>query len=131
VTTAEAARHWALEWERAWRGHNVEAVAALYAVGARFRSHPFRELQPPAEYAAWAFESEEPGADVRFAEPVVVGDGRAAVEWWAVTREHSSGELTLAGVSLLRFDADGLVVDQRDYWAEEGGRREPYAGWAT
>jgi hypothetical protein len=127
----EPARRWAREWERAWREHDVEAVAALYADGASFRSHPFRELQPPGDYAASAFESEEPGADVRFAEPVVVGDGRAAVEWWAVTREEPSGKITLAGVSLLRFDGDGLVVDQRDYWAEGAGRREPYPGWAT
>jgi hypothetical protein len=131
LTTAEAARRWAQEWERAWREHDVEAVAALYANGARFRSHPFRELQPPGDYAAWAFESEEAGGDVRFAEPVVVGNGRAAVEWWAVTQEPSSGEVTLAGVSLLRFDADGLVVDQRDYWVEADGRGEPYEGWAT
>lgn len=131
VGVREAARRWAREWERAWREHDVEAVAALYADGASFRSHPFREPQAPADYAAWAFESEELGADVRFAEPVVVGNRRAAVEWWAVTREHSSGELTLSGVSVLRFDGDGLVVDQRDYWAEEAGRREPYGGWAT
>jgi hypothetical protein len=34
-------------------------------------------------------------------------------------REH-----TLAGTTLLRFDADGLVVEHRDYWALEDGRRE-------
>ena len=33
-------------------------------------------------------------------------------------------EETLAGVSLLRFDGDGLVVDQRDYWDVAEGRRE-------
>jgi hypothetical protein len=27
------------------------------------------------------------------------------------------GTEKLAGVSLLRFDADGLVVEQRDFWA--------------
>ena len=55
-------------------------------------------------------------------EPVVSGD-RATVEWWAVTT--SGGEdATLAGVSLLRFDDDGLVIDQRDYWHLEQGRRE-------
>jgi hypothetical protein len=31
---------------------------------------------------------------------------------------------TLAGTSLLRFDADGLVIEQRDVWAGEPGRRE-------
>jgi hypothetical protein len=32
--------------------------------------------------------------------------------------------VTLAGVSLLRFDDEGLVLDQRDYWHLEQGRHE-------
>ena len=110
---------------------DVAAVEALYAGGARYRSHPFRELQPPGEFASGAFAAEEPGADVRFAEPFVAADGRAAVEWWAVTRDRDGGDVTIAGVSLLRFDADGLVVDERDYWAEENASRPAYAGWGS
>ena len=48
---------------------------------------------------------------------------RATVEWWAVSTSKAKEE-TLAGVSLLRFDGDGLVVDQRDYWDAAEGRRE-------
>jgi len=132
VTAAEAARRWAREWERAWREHDVDAVAALYASGATFRSHPFRDAQAPGEYAAWAFGAEEPGADVRFGEPSLGTDGRATVEWSAVTRERENGgEVTLAGISLLRFDASGLVVHQYDYWAEHPGRHEPFPGWGA
>jgi hypothetical protein len=29
------------------------------------------------------------------------------------------------GVSLLRFDDDGLCREQRDYWIAEDGRHEP------
>jgi hypothetical protein len=47
---------------------------------------------------------------------VVDGD-RAAVEWSAETRLRDGGAEKLAGVSLLRFDADGLVVEQRDFGA--------------
>ncbi len=36
----------------------------------------------------------------------------AAVEWSAETRLMDGGR-----VSLLRFDADGLVIEQRDFWA--------------
>jgi hypothetical protein len=58
---------------------------------------------------------------------VAAGD-RAAVEWWASWLE--SGEpVTLAGVTVLRFDADGLVVDHRDYWNEVDRREPPYGGW--
>lgn len=121
METAEAARRWTREWERGWREHESDRIAALYAGGASFRSAPFRELQDPRAYADWAFADED-SAEPHFAEPVVSGD-RATVEWWAVTT--SGGEdATLAGVSLLRFDGDGLVIDQRDYWHLEQGRRE-------
>ena len=46
---------------------------------------------------------------------MVEGD-RAAVEWRAVTRERDGTETTLAGISILRFRDDGLVVEERGYW---------------
>jgi hypothetical protein len=46
----------------------------------------------------------------------VEGD-RAVVEWRADTRLKDGGAEKLAGVSLLRFDENGLVVEQRDFWA--------------
>ena len=50
----------------------------------------------------------------------VVAADRAAVEWWAQTVAEE-GPSTLAGVSLLRFDDAGAVVEQRDYWHESYG----------
>jgi hypothetical protein len=126
MTTLAAARRWAHEWERAWREHDVAAVAALYADRASFHSHPFRDPQAPSAYAEWAFESEQPGAEVHFDEPFVTGDGRSIVEWQAVVLEQNDAETTLAGVSLLRFDHEGLVIEQRDYWAQASGRRAPF-----
>jgi hypothetical protein len=73
-------------------------------------------------------EHEEP--DVRFGAPHVAADGRAAVEYWAVVR-GDEGESTIAGVALLAFDETGLVVEQRDYWHEGEGRREPPPGWGA
>jgi ketosteroid isomerase-like protein len=121
VETAEAARRWAAEWQRAWEEHDSNRVAALYADGASFRSAPFRDLQDPRAYAEWAFADED-SAEPHFGEPLVTGD-RATVEWWAVSTSNTKEE-TLAGVSLLRFDGDGLVVDQRDYWDVAEGRRD-------
>jgi hypothetical protein len=59
--------------------------------------------------------SEEERAEVWFAEPVVEDD-RAAVAWWAISRGINGRDNTLAGVSMIRFGRDGLVVEQRDYW---------------
>ena len=36
--------------------------------------------------------------------------------WSAQTRLADGGSEDLAGVSLLRFGADGLVVEERDFW---------------
>ena len=117
MDTNDAARRWAREWERAWREHDAERVAALYAEGASFLTSPFRDPDDPGRYAAWAFSTEHPEPDVTFSEPVVVEGDRAAVEWRAVSVERDGGgETTIAGISILRFRDDGLVVEERGYW---------------
>jgi hypothetical protein len=109
-------------WTHAWPIADVDAIAALYSEGALFYSHPFREPQAPREYVLWAFE-EQADAECRFGEPVVAGD-RAAVDWWAVLTATDGSVESIAGTSLLRFGADGRVVEQRDVWSTEAGRRE-------
>jgi hypothetical protein len=109
-------------WTRAWPVADVDAIAALYSEGALFYSHPFREPQVPREYVLWAFEGQAE-AECRFGEPVVAGD-RAAVDWWAIMTETDGSVESIAGTSLLRFGVDGLVVEQRDVWSTEPGRRE-------
>lgn len=91
-----------------------------------YRALAFRNPTTAAPYLAenFAVESE---VECRFGVPVVSGD-RAAVEWWGTWVEDGR-RLTLAGATVLRFDADGLVVDHRDYWNEADGRVEPYDGW--
>jgi ketosteroid isomerase-like protein len=122
VEATAAARRWADVWRRAWPRADTDAIAALYADDAVFYSHPFRARQTPAEYVAWAF-AEQGAAECRFGEPLAADD-RAAVDWWAVITDRDGSRQTVAGTSLLRFDADGLVVEQRDAWADEAGRRE-------
>jgi ketosteroid isomerase-like protein len=130
VTDASsAADDWVTGWSRAWPVGDAAAVAALYADDAVFYSHPFREAQAPGEYAAWAF-AEQSRAECRFGAPIVSGD-RAAVDWWAVITAPDGSEETVAGTSLLRFRADGLVVEQRDAWAVREGRHELPAWAAT
>ena len=62
-----------------------------------------------------------------FGEPIAEGD-RAAVEWWA-TWVEAGQRLTLAGMTRLRFDSSGLVIDHRDYWNQVERREPPFAGW--
>jgi ketosteroid isomerase-like protein len=122
VDATAAARAWVEAWDRAWPAGDIELVVALYAADCLFYSHPFREQQAPRDYIVWAF-AEQTSAECRFGDPIVEGD-RAAVDWWAVMTGHDGAEESIAGTSLLRFGADGLVVEQRDAWALESGRRE-------
>jgi SnoaL-like domain len=115
VDTRAAANRWRETWERGWRTHEPEEIVALYAEGAYFRSHPFRDAQSPREYIEPTL-AEEASAECEFGDPIVAGD-RAAVEWRAETTLRDGGREKLAGVSLLRFDSAGLVVEQRDFWA--------------
>lgn len=128
MKVAAAAKRWVEIWARAWPVADVGAIASLYAPDAVFYSHPFRKRQGPAEYVEWAF-ADQAGAECRFGEPVV-SDDRAAVDWWAVITSHDGSRQTVAGTSLLRFDAEGLVVEQRDAWGEEDGRRD-LPDWAV
>jgi hypothetical protein len=122
------AHRWARVWERAWRELDAAAIEALYADACIFRTHPLREAEDAGAYVRRVL-SEESDVDARFGTAVVDGD-RAAVEWWA-TLVDSGSEITLAGVSCLRFDGDGLVIEQRDYWAQREGRVPPPEPWGT
>jgi len=112
VDTREAAQRWADVWERGWLEHNSTAIVALYADGAFWQQHPFRDPEPG--YVARVF-SEETSVECEFGAPIVDGD-RAAVPWSAQTKLVDGGSEDLVGVSVLRFDAEGLVVEQRDIW---------------
>jgi hypothetical protein len=59
--------------------------------------------------------AEEESAHCRFGLPVVDGD-QAAVPWSAQTRLVNDRAEDLAGVSLPRFRADGLVAEEREFW---------------
>jgi SnoaL-like domain len=112
VNTREAAQRWAEVWERGWREHDEAAISALYTAGAFWQQHPFRDPEP--DYLARVFAEEE-WAECQFGAPLVDGD-QAAVPWSAQVRLTDGGSEDLAGVSVLRFGTDGLVVEERDFW---------------
>jgi SnoaL-like domain len=129
VDANAAARAWIDAWTRAWRALDESLLEPIYTPDTVHRSHPFREPGNPIDYARWAFSEEEGEPEVWMGDPIVAGD-RAAVEWWAVVTENGD-EISLAGCSLLRFDHDGRVVEQSDYWGEAPGRTPPWPGWSS
>jgi ketosteroid isomerase-like protein len=117
-----AARAWVDAWQSAWPASDPEPLEAVYADDVVFYSHPFRPRESWRAYAEWAFVGQAE-AECRFGEPLVAGD-MAAVEWWGAVTANDGSVETVAGTSLLRFGADGRVVEQRDAWAGKAGRHE-------
>jgi len=130
MNVIDAARRWATVWERAWAAKDVEAIVALYSDSARYRALVLREPEVGVAgvraYLQRTF-GEENAIECQFGEPVA-GSDRAAVEWWSSWTEGGE-DLTMAGVTILRFDADGMVVDHRDYWNQLDRREPPFDGW--
>ena len=126
----EPAHRWAAIWKSAWENLDTEAIVSLYAIDALLSTEPFREPFRGREgvrvYVSTVFgEGEDPHVDV--GKPIVDG-ARAAVPWWASLREEGT-DTTLSGTSILRFDENGLVVEQWDSWNVIRGRRLPPEGW--
>lgn len=121
-----AAARWARVWAEAWAALDPEPIVALYAGDATLSTEPFREpylgVDGVRAYVRRVFDEEE-DPRVWVAEPIVDGE-RAAVSWWATLRE-AGADATLAGTSALRFDRDGLVVEQWDTWNLLPERRPP------
>ena len=126
MDAATAARRWADTWPQ----RDAEAIAALYADMALYRSSAFRkpytDLAGVQRYLGDNLPAEE-NIECWYGQPIVSGD-RAAVEWWASWREQGQ-ELSFAGVTVLRFDTQGQVVDHRDYDNHVERREQPYADW--
>lgn len=126
METVEAVRLWIDAWTRGWTTHDPDLIAARYSPNCTMVSSPFRAPHDGREgarsYAADCFECEE-SAEVSFGGPIVEED-RAAVTYDASVTGIDGSSYKIAGVSLLRFDKNGLVAEHRDYWvmAPPGGR---------
>ena len=126
-----AAARWARTWTEAWEALDVEPIVSLYARGVTFSTAPFREAYRGHDgvraYVAKAFTAEE-SPRVWVSEPIVEGD-RASISWWAALREDDA-DATLAGTSILRYDGEGLVIEQWDTWNVLPERRSPPSDWS-
>jgi hypothetical protein len=123
-----AAASWAAAWKRGWEALDSEPILARYSEDALLSTEPFREPyhgRDGVRAYVTAVLAEEEDPRVWMGDPIVHAD-RASISWWASLREDGA-DTTLAGTSVLRFDADGLVIEQWDAWNRVPERREPPA----
>jgi hypothetical protein len=76
-----------------------------------------------------AFALGEDDPEFCVGDPVVAAD-RASVEWWGVVALNGEPH-TFAGTAWLRFDENGLVIEEHDYWHAAPGRIEPWPWWGA
>jgi hypothetical protein len=123
---------WLAGYRTAWESRDADAAAALFTDDASYREEPYAEpfLGRAGVHDYWSrVTATQSDISFRYGTPIVDGD-RAAVEWW-VTLLNAGAEVTLAGEFWLRFDADGLCRELREYWHYGDGLRSPHAGWGS
>jgi nuclear transport factor 2 (NTF2) superfamily protein len=123
---------WIDAYARAWREKDADGVAGLFTPNAIYRSHPLSEphVGRDAIRAYWRRVTKtQRDLELRFGVLICQGD-KVAVEWWAVMRDddwfpaEGSGEgVTLPGCLMLRFTADGLCAELREYYNPRFGQR--------
>lgn len=127
MDTATAAHRWADTLRRCWPASDSGPFLDLYADGSVYRTVPGAAEEDGREHMRRSLALGEPNPDVWVGEPVV-SDGGAVVEWWVVITIEGV-ERSFAGSAWVRFDDDGLIVEEHDYWRMFEGRVEPWPGW--
>ena len=123
MNTREAADRWATTWAEAWNNRDVDAIVEMQATDGVHWESMFRPAFVGRNglrgYLESSFSDETAATTAWFCRPIVDGD-RASVEYWA-RATFDSQEVTISGTTVLRFNANGLVVEARDYSNVEPG----------
>src|SRR3954469_21854021 len=114
-----AARRWADVLRSVWPTRDVDAFLELYTADATFRS-ALGATENAREHMRGSLLLGEGTPEVWVGEPLVHAD-RAAVEWWAAVQVEGE-PTTFAGTAWLRFDGEGRVREEQDYWVAKPGR---------
>jgi hypothetical protein len=133
--TPDAADHahlsnWLERYRRAWVDRNAADAGELFTEDAIYREQPFQApfVGREAIQSYWArVTASQSEIEMRYG-PLIVADGRVAVEWW-VNLRNASTPITLAGEFFLLFNDLGLCRELREYWTVTEGRVEPPDWW--
>ena len=118
-------------YEQLRRPDDLAGLGAVYAPNARFKD-PFNEVQGLPDIEAVFAHMFRALLSPRFMVISQMAQGDQAFLVWDFRFQFKDEQAmqTIRGASHLRFDAQGLVVDHRDYWdaAEELYEKLPVLG---
>lgn len=117
--TRTGLERWLDAYGAAWEARDGDAAAELFADEARYHWGPF---EPPLEgrtAIAERWSAATSGQrDIHFEHtPLGIADGLAFVHWRSsFVRLATLEDVTLDGIFVLRFEADGLCSELREWW---------------
>ncbi|KAF0813074.1 hypothetical protein IGB42_02474 [Andreprevotia sp. IGB-42] len=118
-----------LDWYGTLSPPTLDRVTAFYASHARFKD-PFNDVSGHAAIRRLFEHMFETTQNPRFVIVDRIVQGQQAFVTWQFHFGLQGRDYTVLGGSHLRFDADGLVIEHRDYWdaAEELFQKLPVIG---
>ena len=111
---------WLEGFAAAWRLGDADAVADLFAPGARYQDSPFSDplvgIEAIRDY--WSQGVRHSRGDAEFeVDAVAVGAGAGVAHWRGeFTSEPAEHRVQLDGILVATFDADGRCTDFREWW---------------
>ncbi len=110
---------WLERYGQAWQARDANAFAQLFSVDATYYWGPFRAPQRGRQEIASAVRSAFSGQqDVRFAYSLLTESTSPCIAHWTCefVRPGSEKSVSIDGIFLLRFDAQGLCEEFREWW---------------
>jgi hypothetical protein len=108
---------WGEELITAWNTHEVEPLVAMFAPACRYTDVPYRKTWEGHDGIRELFKVDtEFHPDKRIVRRRGFRDDQHYAYEWTITGTVSGRKVTYSGVSVGALDAQGLIVENRDYW---------------
>ena len=119
--TLEQLTDWLDRYFAAWRSNNPADVRALFAPDAVYSYGPFTAPAIGRETIVQRWVSDpEQQQDLEIAYVPLAVHGDLGVDLWRVAfrpGQHSAVRITMDGILVLTFDADGRCTEHREWYA--------------
>lgn len=124
--THDDVRRWLDRYVEAWRVHEAEPIADLFAPDAVYAYRPWDNERVTlrgldAIVAAWLNTEDPPGWEARYAPYAVEGERAVAVGVSRYPATEAQAEQTFHNAFLLTFGTDGRCTEFREFYMLEHG----------